>query len=119
MKSDGDGRLQPCNHKTFRRYDLIISSIGAGIWRAVMPRRGTDGLERARTLEQYLAPIETWIRGTKSSGESKESGLCARIHTSLGAQDTVKQFLASLLVSLLRSQQVAAKMLAESRMKET
>ncbi|HEY42977.1 MAG TPA: hypothetical protein G4O11_03235 [Anaerolineae bacterium] len=118
LKSDGDGRLQPCNHKAFRRYDLIISSIGAGKWRAVMPRRGTDGIERARVLEEYLAPIETWIRGKEKRREIEEGELYSRIHTSLGEQDNVKLFLASLLVSLLRSQQVAAKMLAESRTKE-
>jgi hypothetical protein len=116
LESDGDGRLQPCNHKAFRRYDLIISSIGAGRWRAVMPRRGTDGFERANVLEDYLAPIEAWICGKEKRSEGGD--LHNKIHTSLGEQDNVKLFLASLLVSLLRSQQVAAKMLAESRTME-
>lgn len=34
----GDGRLEPCSHKAFRRYD-IISSIGAGSWRGAIPMR--------------------------------------------------------------------------------
>lgn len=116
LKSDGDGRLQPCNHKAFHRYDIIISSIGAGKWRAVMLRRGTDGLDKARTVEEYLAPIETWISGKGKEEEGTE--LCSKIHTSLGEPDHEKIFLASLLVSLLRSQQIAARMLAESRAKE-
>jgi hypothetical protein len=116
LKSDGDGRLQPCNHKAFRRYDIIVSSIGAGKWRAVIPRRGTDGFERARTLENYLIPIEAWIDGERDKGEKTE--IDHKIYTSLGEPDHEKVFLASLLVSLLRSQQIAARMLAESRTKK-
>ncbi|MDH5186914.1 MAG: hypothetical protein OEW70_07630, partial [candidate division WOR-3 bacterium] len=63
LKDDGSGRLQPCNHKAFYRYDLIISSIGVGNWRGAMGKRGTDGLERADILEKYLSPIESWIQG--------------------------------------------------------
>jgi len=44
MKSEGDGRLQPCNHKAFRRCDIIISSIGVDKWRATKTKqpRGTN-----------------------------------------------------------------------------
>lgn len=119
LKSDGDGRLQPCNHKAFRRYDLIISSIGAGKWRAKMGKRGTNGFERAETLKKYLSPIESWINGQGKKKEDRENELFNRIHAYLGEQNDSKLFLASLLVSLLRSQQLAAKKLAENRMKET
>ncbi len=113
LQNDGDGRLQPCNHKAFYRYDLIISSIGAGKWRAAMGRRRTDGLARADTLERYLAPVELWIQGkTKTDDE-----LAAKIQPLLGAADSTKLFLASLLVSLLRPQQLAAAELAKRRAK--
>ncbi|MFX1453227.1 MAG: hypothetical protein ACFFCM_20505, partial [Promethearchaeota archaeon] len=39
-----EGRLQPCSHKVFRRYDIILSSIGDDKWRKSIPMRGTDGL---------------------------------------------------------------------------
>ncbi|MDH5683704.1 MAG: hypothetical protein OEZ20_04485 [candidate division WOR-3 bacterium] len=111
LKNDGDGRLNLCNHKLFRRYDIIISSIGVGNWRGAMGKRGTDGLERADILEKYLSPIESWIQGR----ESDKNELSNRIHNLLDKQDAVKKFLASLFVSLLRSQQLAARKLAKQR----
>ncbi len=112
---EGDGRLNPCHHKLFRRYDIILSSIGAGKWRAAMPMRGTDGARRAETLERFLSPIEAWIRGSK--GGSGEDELSGRICALLGEPDAARSFLASVLVSLLRSQQLAARRLAEKRSK--
>lgn len=111
----GDGKLQPCHHKMFRRYDIIISSVGAGEWRAAMPCRGTDGFERAALLDKYLEPIETWVVGAE---EAPEGDLAGRIGDLLGERDDVKIFLASLLASLLRAQQLYAKELAASRVKE-
>ena len=113
MKGEGDGRLQPCGHKAFRRYDIILSSIGTGKWRAAMPMRGTDGFDRAATLEEYLLPIEKWIEGSTCG----EGALAEDIQARLGARDGAKVFLASLLVSLLRSQQLVSRQLAESRSK--
>lgn len=110
LKADGEGRLIPCNHKAFRRYDLIISSIGAEKWRAVMARRGTDGQKRANTLKKYLSPIESWV-----DGKTAKTKLSKKINRFLGRHDDTKIFLASLLVSLLRPQQIAARMLAERR----
>ena len=83
-----------------------------------MGKRGTDGFERAETLKKYLSPIESWINGQGKKKEGRENELSNRILLYLGKQGDVKIFLASLLVSLLRSQQLAAKKLAESRMKE-
>ncbi len=118
MQSEGDGRLQPCSHKAFRRYDMIISSIGGGKWRAQMPRKGTDGLEGAAILEKYLVPIEAWIDNRAQSEDSPDPEIFAQIQTRLGKPDPTKRFLASLLVSLLRSQQLAARLLAESRIEK-
>ncbi len=118
MKGDGDGRLQPCNHKAFRRYDVILSSIGAGKWRAVMPMRGTDGIERASLLEKYLSPIESWLNAPVGLGESTAGELDAKIHSLLGEPDDAKIFLASLLLSLLRSQQLSARKRAEARIED-
>ncbi len=115
LTDDGDGRLIPCNHKAFRRYDLIISSIGAGKWRARMTRRGTDGLERAVILENYLAPIESWICG---KAVSQQNASAREIYSLLGKPDNIKLFLASLFLSLLRAQQLAAQQLAEQRSQE-
>ena len=117
MKFEGDGRLQPCNHKAFRRYDIIISSIGSGKWRATMPRRGTDGLERAALLDKYLLAIESWIKDKKKIDEYYTDNLYKEIHSLLGEPDDTKIFLASLLTSLLRPQQMAAKQLAKKRSK--
>jgi hypothetical protein len=111
MKFDGDGKLEPCHHKAFRRYDIIISSIGAGRWRAAMPPRKTDGFERAACVQRFLSPIESWIAGDHRAVEEVE--LSGRIHLLLGEADASKLFLASLLASLLRSQQLAAKKRAE------
>jgi hypothetical protein len=113
---EGAGGWGPCHHKAFRRYDIIISSIGAGAWRGVMPRRGTDGFERAALLEGYLAPIESWVGG--AAEEEAAGDVAEKIYESLGERDNVKIFLASLLASLLRAQQLYARELAERRMKE-
>ncbi len=116
MKLDGKkGWIEVCHHKAFRRFDIHISSIGAGKWRGVMPLRGTDGLERAATLEKYLFPIEAWINGLSSSAGSPDTALFERIHELLGETDDEKLFLASLLVSLLQPQQTAARQRAEKR----
>lgn len=111
MRGDGDGRLQLCSHKAFRRYDIILSSIGSGKWRGAMPERGTDGLDRADLLASYIDPIDAWIR----KGQQAESGPGCTIVPLLGKPDDTKRFLASLLVSLLRSQELTARTIAESR----
>ncbi len=113
LKDDGSGRLQPCNHKAFYRYDLIISSIGVGKWRGAMDRRATDGFERADILKKYLTPIEVWVQGRKI----EQNALADKIHNLLGKTDAVKIFLAALLASLLRPQQLAARELAKQRQK--
>ncbi len=100
----------------FRRYDIIISSVGAGKWRGAMPRRGTDGFERAALLEEYLGPIERWVDG--GAAEEAAGDVAQRIRDLLAERDDVKIFLASLLASLLRAQQLFATKLAESRVKE-
>lgn len=109
----GGARLFPCSHKLFRRYDIIISSIGCGKWRGAMPERGTDGFERADLLASYLDPIEAW--GEKGKEAEFDASPAAEIVSSLGEPDNAKLFLASLLVSLLRSQELAARKRAEGR----
>lgn len=113
----GYGGLFLCHHKVFGRFDIILSSIGDGKWRAVMPMKGTDGFERAATLEEYLAPIESWIEARGKAAAGGRDELAGRIHTLLGQPDDTRVFLASLLVSLLRSQQLSAKARAERRAK--
>ncbi len=112
LHHDGDGRLQPCSHKAFRRYDIILSSIGCGKWRGAMPQRGTDGFERADALARYLDAIEGWLR----KGQEADPG--AEVTSLLGEPNVVKTFLASLLVSVLRGQELAARRRAESRSRE-
>jgi hypothetical protein len=113
MRLVDNGQLHPCHHKLFRRYDILISSIGCGKWRGAMPYRGTDGFQRAETLEEYLAPVTSWIDGASSPSKGGDAELAATIHDLLGRRDDVKAFLASLLVSLLRSQQLLARQQAE------
>ncbi len=105
LRNDGDGTLQPCHHKAFRRYDIILSSIGAGKWRATMPVEGTGAAERVALVERFLAPVEAWAMG---AGDGPGDDLGRRVYDLLGAPDDVKLFLASLLVSLIRSQQLTA-----------
>ena len=113
MRDDGDGRLQPCSHKAFRRYDIIISSIGCGKWRGAMPTRGVDGFERADLLARYLNPIDAWIGKGQDAHLVSDPG--RTIIPLLGDPDDTKRFLASLLVSVLRAQEVGARMRAEGR----
>lgn len=110
---EGDGCLNVCHHKLFRRYDIIISSIGCGKWRGAMPTRGTDGFARADLLASYLGPIEAWIEKGQKAHYNSEPGI--RILELLREPDNQKIFLASLLASLLRSDELAARKLAESR----
>lgn len=114
LRLEGDGRLQPCHHKAFRRYDIIISSIGSGIWRSEMPRRGTDGFERAETLDEYLTPIEEWVNTRGNTSKSKGE-LTEKIQALLGEPDDTKIFLAAFLASILRAQQLTSKKWAEER----
>lgn len=113
LRMDGDGRLQPCNHKAFRRYNIIVSSIGCGKWRGAMPECGTDGFRRADTLAQHLDPISEWIENGSSRASNHE------MRSLLGERNSVKVFLASLLVSILRAQELAARNRAQSREKRT
>jgi hypothetical protein len=118
MQGDGDGKLQPCHHKAFRRYDIILSSIGCGAWRGAMPVRGTDGLERADTLEGLLSPLCAWA-GIEREGEAaRDPALEERARLLLGSRDDTKAFLVALLESLLRAQQLAARQRAEARLGE-
>ena len=113
-----EGRLQPCSHKVFRRFDIIISSIGKGKWRAGIPLRGTDGFARADVVEDYLLPIQSWIEGKEKPEKNEPSEDFDKIHDVLGEPDDTKIFLASLLVSLLRAQQRRARRIAESHLKD-
>lgn len=111
VRLEDNGQLHPCHHKLFRRYDILISSIGDGIWRRRMPYRGTDGFERADTLEAYLKPVEAWVDG--NGPEGADPGLAKELQESLGERTAEKTFLAALMASLLRSQQKVAQKWAE------
>jgi len=115
FNEEGDGKLEPCHHKVLRRYYIITSSIGAGGWRAAMPQRGTDGLERAAALDQFLAPIEAWIARPGGNHGSAPGPLFQEVQARLGEPDAAKRFLASLLASLLRAQQLSARERAHKR----
>lgn len=117
MRLDGEkGWIEVCHHKAFRRFDIHISSIGAGRWRGAMPHGCTGGLERAETLERYLSPIEAWTKDMWVYDNPPDDVLSREILALLGERDHTKLFLASLLVSLLRSQQIAARRRAEIRL---
>lgn len=114
---EGVGKLEFCHHKLFRRYDIILSSIGSLKWRAKLGRRKIDGFVRADTMEKYIAPIESWIGSRGKMKKNERSSVKKKIFSLLGKPDSVKLFLSSLLVSLLRSQQIAALKLADERTK--
>jgi len=116
MRLDGGpGGIEICHHKAFRRVDIQLSSIGVGRWRGAMLQRGTDGVDRAATLEMYLSPLEAWIKGSTDADASPDPTLFHQIHDALGEHDDAKVFLAAFLVSLLRSQQLAARLRGEQR----
>ena len=81
--------------------------------------RGADGFERAATVERYLRPIELGLEPCTESTEHEKDELFQEINTLLGDPDHAKLFLASLLVSLLRAQQLTARQIAERRTTET
>lgn len=105
--------LELCHHKLFRRLDIILSSIGVGTWRGAMPLKGRDGLERAELLEKYLHALEIWIHSGTQANSEAAGDFTHSIHTLLAERDDTKVFLASLFVSLLRSQQLHARELAQ------
>jgi hypothetical protein len=107
--------MELCHHKLFRRLDIAISSIGAGEWRGAMPQCATSASDRAAELDQYLAPVAAWLEGRKEATENEDKRIFRNIHSSLGKPDATKTFLASLLCSLMRSQQASAQRLAEQR----
>ncbi len=107
---EGNGTLNLCHHKLFRRWDIILSSIGGGGWRKAMPEIGTTGFNRAETLERRLAPLRAWLDGAEPGTD-----LGHEVHAALGEADSEKRFLASLLESLLRAQQVSARGRAQAR----
>jgi len=104
IAEDGQGHTEPCHHKAFRRYDIIISSIGAGKWRAVIPERKTDGLDLIRMHDSFIGVIETWLSDRQGIGEDKEENISVRVHELLGEKTSAKVFLSSFLCSLLRLQ---------------
>ncbi|MBN2584603.1 MAG: hypothetical protein JXL80_16185 [Planctomycetes bacterium] len=112
IRLDDHSILQPCHHKLFRRYDIILSSIGDGKWRRTMPQRGTDGAARADELEPFLAALEQWADGTPPAADQT---LAADMAARLGTPDAFKRFAVALLVSLLRSQQLKARQRAAKR----
>ena len=112
MRDDGDGLLQACSHKAFRRYDILISSIGRGEWRGGIRAAGTDGSERADLIASYLDPIDAWL--AKGQEAHIQSQLGRKLTALLGEPDDTKRFLASLLVSLLRAQEATTRERAKS-----
>jgi hypothetical protein len=110
-----DGRLQPCSHKWVRRLDIIISSIGSGKWRGRIPFRGTDGLELARLLDDYLSPLADWLQHDDNTCRPQEREPGVTIWRNLGESDPAKRFLARLLHSLLTAQQIEARLKGEER----
>lgn len=101
IAADGDGQLEPCHHKAFRRYDIIISSIGTGRWHGAMPERKTDGFDRAEMHTKLIRPLTAWLAGNKhglSTGEKE-------VYDQIGAPDASKRFLVTFLEASLRAQQ--------------
>lgn len=110
-----EGNLHPCHHKLFRHLDIIISSIGAEQWRGGMPARCTDGLERAEDLDAWLAPLAAWVDDRGPQADEADTEEWQLVYTALGERDDRKLFMAALLESLLRSQQVAARERAKAK----
>ena len=106
IRLDDCSILQPCHHKLFRRYDIILSSIGDGQWRKSMPVRGSDGLDRADKLQPYLAALDQWLATDQPTAAAPPAG---DLYARLGRPDSFKRFAVALLVSILRAQQISAR----------
>ncbi len=112
IRLDDHSILQPCHHKLFRRYDIILSSIGDGQWRKSMPMRGTDGAGRADELEPYLSALERWVESDQPTSAFPPA---SDLYSRLGRPDNFKRFAVALLASLLRAQQLTARHKASQR----
>jgi len=112
MDEEG-GRLEICHHKLFRRYDIILSSIGTGSWRGGIPEIGTTGFERASAVELALRPVISWIAGKAPANDDDKL-----IHEALGGRTPGRIFTASLMVSLLQSGAESARNRAQSRLQQ-
>lgn len=108
LRLTDNGQLHPCHYKLFRRYDILISSIGCGVWRGAMPPRGDSAAIRVELLEHYLTPMQVWL-DTTPVPESTDSEVAGTIWNVLGTPDPAKRFLVALLISLMRCQQEKAR----------
>ena len=64
-------------------------------------------------------PIELWVEPCTEPTEHDEDELSCKINALLGEPHDTQLSLASLLVSLLRAQQLSARQIAESRTTDT
>jgi len=101
IQEDGQGHTELCHHKAFRRYDIIISSIGAGKWRAAMPERSTSGRDLVEMHDRFIHAVENWVQGTPPDPGADEEW---KIHKLLGHMNAPKRFLAAFLVAILVAQ---------------
>ena len=81
---------------------------GVEKWRGQIRFRGTDGLDLAATLAEYLTPLLAWIKNDGSSEQFQKEFPGSAILYNLGDYDPSKLFLARLLHSLLSAQQIKA-----------
>ncbi len=116
IRLDDHSIFQSCHHKFFRRYDIILSSIGDGQWRKSMPMRGTDGADRADRLEPYLDALEQWLTTDQTTSTIPPA---ADLYSRLGPPENFKRFAVALLASLLRAQQFTARRKAVKHLKGT
>lgn len=112
LVEDGQGHAHLCHHKAFRRYDIMISSIGGGKWRAAMPPSGTSAVELIEMHDRFIHAIETWVGG---SPPEADHSTCQQIHELLGPPDGAKRFLASFLAAILNAQRGRLRARAEEK----
>jgi hypothetical protein len=101
IQEDGQGHTELCHHKAFRRYDIIISSIGAGKWRARVPEESTAATELLDMHDRFLQAIETWI---EDSSPDEAGDVQRKVHELLGQPSPGKRFLAAFLSAVLTAQ---------------
>ena len=101
LQEDGDGHTELCHHKAFRRYDIIISSIGAAKWRAAMPERSTAAADLLSMHDRFVHALESWVEGTPPGNATD---MDQEVHALLGPPEPAKLFLVAFLAAILSAQ---------------
>ena len=81
----------------------VISSIGAGKWRAAMPERSTAAADLLTVHDRFIHALETW---TEEALPDNATDMDQEVHALLGEPEPAKLFLVAFLAAILGAQRV-------------